>query len=132
MARRQPGRPSKLTPERQERIIELIRAGNYMEIAAQAAGINVATMYRWLQRGEETNSGKYHEFREAIMRARAEAEARNVTLIQTAARADWRAAAWFLERSFPDRWGGKQVVEHSGKLLVVRDLSEVTPVDGEG
>ncbi len=134
------GRPSKLTPERQERIVELIRAGNYMEIAAQAAGIDVSTLYRWLQRGEKARSGKYRQFRDAVMRARVEAEARAVVVVQKAALDDWRAASWWLERAFPDRWGRRQKLEHSGpeggpipaevRVTLVRPNGEQEKKDG--
>lgn len=134
------GRPSKLTPERQERIVELIRAGNYMEIAAQAAGIDVSTLYRWLQRGEKARSGPYRQFRDAVMRARVEAEARAVVVVQKAALTDWRAASWWLERAFPDRWGRRQKLEHSGpqggpipaevRVTLVRPNGEQETEDG--
>lgn len=108
------GRPSKLTPERQKRIVDAIRAGNYVETAAEYAGIGKTTFYRWMEQGEQASHGIYREFRDAVMRARAEAEARSVALIQKAAPDDWRAAAWWLERAFPDRWGPRQKLEHSG------------------
>ena len=43
-------------------------------------------------------------FREAVMRARAEAEAQRVAQIARAAPVDWKAAAWALEQESPERW----------------------------
>ena len=91
------GPPSKLTPDLQERICQLIRAGNTTDIAASAVGIHVDTYYRWVanRRG----------FRQAIEQARAEAEAILVGRVQKAAQAgSWRAACWLLERQWPERW----------------------------
>ena len=44
-------RPSKLTPETQNRIVQAARAGNYREAAARSAGIAPSTLYDWLSRG---------------------------------------------------------------------------------
>src|SRR4051812_3365849 len=100
-------KPSKLTPEVQENIVRLIRAGNTIELAAEAAGISQATFYAWMARGE---SGKradapFVDFRDAVEQGRAEAEAVLVTRIaKAAANGSWSAAAWLLERSHPERW----------------------------
>lgn len=101
------GRPTDLTPETQTRIIEALRAGNYIDVACAYAGIGTSTYYRWMQRSKEHDSPViYVEFREAVQRARAEAEIRNVGLVQRAASdGTWQAAAWFLERSHPRKWG---------------------------
>lgn len=101
------GRPSLLTPELQDQIATMIRAGTSVTVACEAAGISRETFYQWLKRGESraAKDAAHREFRERISSARAEAEARAVTIIATAAREDWRAAAWLLERSFPERWG---------------------------
>ena len=80
------GRPSKLTPELARRICDLVRAGNYLETAAAAAGIGHDTIRDWLRKGARARSGPHHDFAEAFARADAEAEARHVTLISTAAR----------------------------------------------
>ena len=37
------GRPTKLTPERQNRLVEAIQAGNYYKVACAAAGIDYST-----------------------------------------------------------------------------------------
>lgn len=109
------GRPTKLTPEVQEKIVSLVRAGNYPEVAAQAAGINAATYYRWMQKGEESTK-PYGEFREAVKEAQAAAESHAVTIIRKAAMdGSWQAAAWFLERSKAERWRRKENVELTGK-----------------
>ena len=101
------GRPTDLTPDTQNRIIEALRAGNYIDVACSYAGIGTTTYYRWMQRASDPESPDiYRDFRDAVQRARAEAEIRNVGLIQRAASdGTWQAAAWFLERSHPRKWG---------------------------
>jgi len=54
----------------------------------------------------------FAEFAEALTRARARAEMREVLLIVQHAKSDWRAAAWMLERRRPERYGRRQRVEH--------------------
>ena len=39
-------------PELTTRIVDLVRAGNYIETAAKAAGIHKSTYYAWMERGE--------------------------------------------------------------------------------
>jgi hypothetical protein len=46
-------RPTKLTANRQELIVSAIRIGNYARVAAEAAGIDESTLYRWMKRGAE-------------------------------------------------------------------------------
>jgi hypothetical protein len=49
--------------------------------------------------------------RRALEQADAQAEVRDILLIGKAAQTNWKAAAWRLERRFPDRWGPKRPVE---------------------
>jgi transposase len=129
------GRPTKLTEDAQERIISALKAGNYMDTAAQYAGVDESTLHRWIARGKEEDSGLYYEFRKAVEKARAEAEARNVHLIQTAAQGGtWQAAAWFLERSHPGKWGRREKVEHSGPdggPITLSGLAQLMNVKGD-
>ncbi len=109
-------RPSKLTPAVSAAICESVRGGVYIETACQANNISTSTYYRWLDKADDPNAGdEFREFRDASARARAEVEARHVSLIDQAARGpvpgDWRAAAWYLERSFPTRYGRQERIE---------------------
>ena len=107
------GRGTKLTPEVINRLGEALKAGNYIEVAVEYAGIAPATYYRWLKEAEAEDASELHkELRETTKRARAEAEYRNVALIQQAAQnGTWQASAWWLERSAPSRWGRQQRVQ---------------------
>jgi len=109
-------RPTKLTPETQQKIITAIQAGNYQETAAKYAGITPNTFYQWMHKGEGPKAKTpYREFREAVEKARSAAEIRNVALIQQAGNdGSWQAAAWYLERSYPTRWGRQNRVELTG------------------
>ena len=98
------GRP-KLDPATMQRIVDLIRAGNYLEVAATAAGIHRSTLHRWLKYGRARQKGRFKKFVLAVEKAQAEAESRDVALIARAATEDWRAAAWRLERKQPRRYG---------------------------
>ena len=134
-------RPTKLNFDTHNKIITAIRAGNYIETAAAYAGINKSTLYEWLKRGEREkqrvaknpryrirkSEKPYVEFSNAVEKALAEAEIRDVAIIAKAAEEQWQAAAWRLERKFPDRWGRKKFdidMKHSGDIEV-----EITLVD---
>ncbi|MBN2167605.1 MAG: hypothetical protein JW738_00045 [Actinobacteria bacterium] len=105
------GRRPKLTKELQERICQLISAGNYIKTACQASGISEQTYINWKKWGEKRSAGIYFEFFEAVKKAEATAIARNIAVIQTASRDSWQAAAWWLERKYPKEWGRKGQLE---------------------
>ena len=105
------GRPTKLTPERQQVLVDAIRAGNYYETACAAAGIEYQTFRNWMVRGQEGRGARYVEFFEAITRAEHECEQEIVQLWRDAMPDDWRAAQMFLERRHRDRWGPVQKME---------------------
>lgn len=121
------GRPSKLTEERQKTICDLIRAGNTRECAAGCAGIGRTTFFRWLEENGD--------FRDAVEKADADAEARNVMIIQKAAQAGtWQAAARWLEARRPRDWQRRERTEVTGVpqeqggsplMLVIRPQQEV-------
>jgi len=52
------GRP-KLDPATMQKIVDLIRAGNYLEVAATAAGIHRSTLHRWMKHGRDQERGRY-------------------------------------------------------------------------
>lgn len=115
MANAKMGAPTKLTPDVQKAILAYIRAGAYVETAAAAAGIDKTTFYDWLKRGAAQRKGIYRDFSNAVEKAQAEAEIRDIARIDKAASDGvWQAAAWRLERKHSERWGRKDVVKHTG------------------
>ena len=91
-------RPTKLTPDRKDRIVKAMGAGNYLEAAARSAGVHPSTVYRWLERAEQEAEGLYRDFAEDVRRAEAEAEVHAVAIVRRAMSGDWRAALAYLER----------------------------------
>lgn len=116
------GRPSKLTEEVKNRLLDALRMGNYYEAACAYAGVSYSTLRGWIVKGEKAKSGKYLKFLEAVRQAEAEAEARIVLQWQKAMPEDWRAAQAFLERRYPERWGKKEthVVEGGDEKKPIR------------
>lgn len=121
------GRPTKFNVEIGNAIIENLRLGNYIEHASAAAGISKPTLYAWMEKGrkeqERIEAGlepnpeesDFLEFFNAVEKARAEAVARNVAIIQKSAHSGtWQAAAWWLERTQQQIFGRKQQLEHTG------------------
>ena len=103
------GAPSKLTSERQIAICDAIRAGVRPEIAAVYNGIGARSYYRWMALGRAADAEPaYAAFVEAVELALAEWEARDVLLIGEAAKEDWHAAAWRLERRLPKVYGRRE------------------------
>ena len=113
------GRPTKLTKELIDEIAQYLRAGNYIETTAALVGIHRDSIYEWLKRGNaeidrvsKSNRSRirkkeeiFVEFTDTVKKAQAQSEAMLVGLIGQAAQKNWTAAAWRLERKYPDKWG---------------------------
>jgi len=122
------GRPTKLTPEVQKTICDLIANGNTRECAAGCAGVSTECLYNWMR----TNS----EFSDAIQKADAQAEARMVLVIEKAAVAGtWQAAARWLEARRAREWQRHERHEITGAegnaLKFVVELDSVDAEDGD-
>ena len=95
-------RPDKYTPERVERIITAIRMGATQRLAAAYAGVDDDTVIRWRKR--------HAEFADAFKTAEGEASVGWLRKIEEAADGGaWQAAAWKLERRYPDEYGRHNV-----------------------
>lgn len=115
-----------LTDAVAKRIADYVRAGNYVIVAAHAAGIHRDTYYEWLHRGAkerariadglppDDHETKFAEFSEIMEKAIAEAEVRNLLIVSRAGESQWQAAAWILERKHHKRWGRKDRHEVTG------------------
>jgi len=125
-------RPTKFNPERAEAVLKAVRNGNSQRTAAALAGVDDATIIRWRQ--------SFASFATAYTRAEAEAESRNVAMIQKAAvehdvvlveetilpdgsvkrvtktkrEWDWQAALAWLERRRHEDWGKRETIKHTG------------------
>ena len=143
------GRPTKLNPELQEEICSAIRAGNYIEPSAARAGVSKHVLYDWLKkagveldrvrRGQakglnckvSAKAQPFVDFLDAIKKAEAEAEARDVAIIAKAALKQWQAAAWRLERKHYTRWGRKQAIEYKEEKRGGKKVQKVKIGDRE-
>ncbi len=99
------GRPSKLTHELRERIVALVASGVPLDTAGRSCGLGKDVPSEWLRRGEGRDDRPGREpfvgFTAAVRQAEGQAEAEAVAQLL---RGDWKGAAWFLERRFPERW----------------------------
>ena len=137
------GRRSKLTPELQATICGHIANGLTFKDAFTLSGVSSAAFYRWRQRGEEAQSGRYREFVEALKGAESSFRDTHLSVIRRAATEPsetikehvkrnpdgtelkevtrtkhppaWAPSAWLLERKYPGEFG-RRVIEHDGKV----------------
>jgi len=104
---------TKLTEEKIQLASKLIGAGNTVKTIYGALGVSKQTWYNWLDKGSKAKSGLYRKLYEEVEKAESRAESRYVTIIAQAAEENWQAAAWMLERKYPERWGRKDKVDLS-------------------
>lgn len=124
------GRPTKLTPEAHAAIVADVERGNFAETAAQLAGIDRATFFRWMDRGarsaaDDPDGAIYRDFRAAVTRARAKAEADAVQEIRNGfadPKTGAERAQWYLERAHNDRWGRREKVTVENAVNAEVDL----------
>ena len=141
------GRPTKLSDELLERIVKLLRAGNYVETACSAVGVNKTSYYSWLKRGNNElqrlkdnpnarvrkDEEPYVRFLNAVEEAQAQSEVRDLHRLDKHAEENPNVLMWRLERRFPERWGRRKIeadVHHSGNVKVNINVSS-PDVDGD-
>jgi hypothetical protein len=89
-------RPRILTEAKKLEICTLVHAGSTLAAAARYVGCSVLTIQREARRNPE--------FREKLRRKRMSAEMSPIQTLHLAASANWRAAAWLLERTQPQHY----------------------------
>jgi hypothetical protein len=115
-----------LTPAAHERIVGMLASGCTVEVAASAVGVRRETLHRWLQRGQEAREAReagqalparsraYLALLDAAEEARSKAEVTALATIQRAARSgSWQAAAWWLERTVPERYAAAKAARRA-------------------
>jgi hypothetical protein len=94
------GRRSKFSQPVHDQIIKAFACGASYSIAAQSGGISRSTLYEWMEKGRNQARGQYRTFLDRCEKALGDGAITNLQVIDTAAKKDWRAAAWKLERRF--------------------------------
>jgi len=110
-------RPTKLNPDVQARIVEAIDMGATYELAAQAGGVSIDSFSLWMKKGEDGKTEPYCGFYGAIKESEGRAAVMWLKVIEKAAReGTWQAAAWKLERRYPNQYG-RTVVQTEHKVV---------------
>ena len=111
------GPEAQLTEELADQLAAVIRAGSYIYVACAAVGISRQVYAKWMQRGlsDRPADALFRQLREKVERAQAEGEVRRVATVAAAANKTWQAAAWLLERQYPERWGRLSQREQVGQ-----------------
>ncbi len=100
------------------RLEQALSLGASYEMACRYAGITYQTYRNWILKGEAARTGAYREFVDRMAAAEGRAVIGWLAKIEKAASdGAWQAAAWKLERRYPDVYGRQRI--------------EVTGADGE-
>jgi hypothetical protein len=152
-----PGRPSKMTPDVCEAIVDALLDGAYLETAAAAVGLDERTLHAWLARGRKSMDSAigaaeelgnvepdmdaiyngtdpanwpYIDFARAAMAAQAHAEIELLRRIVRGKGVGWQRHLAILERRYQSRWrlrSEQQMTED-----VEAGLPKVQPVAEDG
>lgn len=109
-------RPCELTDDLSIEIARHLIEGLSIADACALSGISERSYHNWIARGEDGEE-PFVQFVLLTRAARAEGRQKHVRTIGNASSSgDWKAAAFFLERSDPANWGRKDELkaEHSG------------------
>lgn len=129
------GRPKGTTvlldDTKRDELINLIVLGLPVNKSVAMVNLSESTFYHWMSRGmverdrlatiegakAKPDEAIYLNFLETLTRARAEAIAKKVAVISSAAsQGDWKASAWWLERQVPEDFGRverQEVLSHN-------------------
>lgn len=90
------GRPTKYMPQIVWNLCKWIRQGNTYTDACRMEGVHYDTFNEWRK--------QFSDFSVAVERSEALCKADCIACIHKAEAKDWKAAAWILERRFPEEF----------------------------
>ena len=109
-----------------DRVIELVSLGNYYATAASAGGMGARVFFKWMEQGqlddEDEVQTRYADFYRRIKEAEAQAELLMVSAWQAQTPTDWKAAATFLARRSPERWGSNRENQQDSSQQIVINI----------
>ena len=112
---RSPGRPSKLTQDVKDKLVNALIATCTEREACIYADIAERTFETWKAKAradiEAGRESEYTHFMQDIARAREMAKPRLTMLLSKAAERDPRITLAILERRYPKEWGVRQTIE---------------------
>lgn len=116
-----------LEAEIRKRLLDGLRSGLPVTVACALAGLGgTSSFYRWIK---DPQTPEQESFRAEVAAALAEPEARCIALILEAGKKSWQAAAWYLERSHPDRYSlvdGRRLGRKSDPVVADGMADELT------
>lgn len=116
------GRPSKYTPEYTDKILEAIRLGSPFTHACRYANVSFETFNEWRK--------QYPEFSDAVKVAEGESVRNCLDVIdKAAAKGNWAAAAWRLERRYPHEFGRRDRMPIDERELERQFEAEMAGID---
>jgi hypothetical protein len=83
------GRRTKLTPEVQQTVVDILRNCGTLTAAAGRVHVHMATLMDWIRRGEQATSGKYFDFLCAVKDAEAQAQLMATRTVRLAIVGGW-------------------------------------------
>jgi hypothetical protein len=90
-----------------QKIVEQLQIGMKRDDVCAILGFNRDTFYDWMK--------KRPDFSDAVLKAELVCKQRNIVRIQNASKKSWTAAAWWLERKFPDEFAQRSRYELTGQ-----------------
>lgn len=138
-------RPSKLDEKLIEDFRDLLPHCFYLETACAFLGISRQSVFNWRKRGqrevermaeEETSicrasESLYVKFFYVYVKAMATSEIRANSAIMQAGKVSWQAAAWHLERRFPERYGTHRREIKEIAKVAVEQAKEIARLEDE-
>jgi len=113
-------RPTKLTQEMHDAILKCIIAGLSYRYTCDYVGISENTFMEWRRTGEaDEEKGEntiYSRLFREVKKAESSAILMRLKNINDASKESWQAAAWFLERKYPDDFGKKEKHDLGGEI----------------
>lgn len=115
MASQTGGRPSKLTPETQRKIVAAVKDGTPFKYAALAAGVSRKSLERWMKAGRLGKNREVVTLLSLVRKAEAESVAGLVKDIRRAK--NWKANAFLLQARCNEFAPNKVELKEALKLL---------------